>query len=147
MRALGLLLAAPLLLGPAWAGAVVGGDVLLECGALAPFDNHCGDCCADYDGEAEMEANLFPYAGRFVVRLGDTDSSRAIVWDCLAYGSDDVPVSGCTLSEVNGGPRRSDDVRLDCFAYPYPQVPSLLASFTPPAGPYGCKVMVYEDDS
>lgn len=143
MRLLRLALAVPLLMAPAWAGAMVGGDVLLECGALAPFVNHCGDCCADYDGEAAMEANLFPYAGRFLVRLKDTDSSRALLWDCLAYGGNQVPLGGCTLNEVNGGPRRSDDVRLDCFAFPYPQVPPLV----PPVGPYGCKVMVYEDDS
>lgn len=120
------------------------GDETLDCQGFAPVDNDCEDCCADFDEEYRLDLNLLPYVGRLYVKLNDTDSSRAIVWRCDVLGADrvpvlDLPLTTCTPTVVNGGPRSSDSVRLICFAQVLP------ATGTPPAGPFSCQVTLFED--
>lgn len=141
MRARSLVLSGLLLAGGAAALGPAGGSEPLDCGDLAPFDNACEDCCAEFEGQADASVNLTPYEGRLVVRLKNTGPpGGSWTWTCFAIGtlSEQTPALGsCTgpVASPGRGLREDDHVRLDCFAYPLEGPVEV-----PPAGNYGCTV-------
>lgn len=143
VRARTLVLAGLFLAGGAAAlGPASPGSERLECGDLAPFDNQCGDCCAEFEGEAEASVNLLPYEGRLVVRLKNVaPTGGSWTWTCYALGtlSEHAPVLGSCAGPAPSpgrGLRKDDRVSLDCFAHPLEGPPVEV----PPAGTYGCTV-------